>query len=78
MEPAPCECTVRRVIIDPSQIHYLRFLLEAYDGIAVVSTDDPELGLVRLNISPGCEDDVESILRLEGASLKLRLIDQTE
>ena len=74
MQAIPEECAIRRVIIDPFQIHYLRFLLEAYEGLAVVSTDDPVLGLVRLNIAPGCEEDVEKILENERGALRLRYI----
>ncbi len=32
--------------IDPRRIHYLKFLLEAYDGLAVLSTIDVRSGLV--------------------------------
>jgi len=49
--------------IDRKEIHFLKFILEAYDGIATLTTVDPELGLVRLNIPPGCEDDVEMVLQ---------------
>lgn len=71
----PTECTVRRIIVAPNEIHTLRFLLEGYDGLAVVSTEDPRLGLVRLSIAPGCEEDVDRILATEGESLLLRFIE---
>lgn len=32
--------------IDPCRIHYLKFLLEGYDGLAVLSTIDVRSGLV--------------------------------
>ncbi|MFH1216265.1 MAG: DUF4911 domain-containing protein [Pseudomonadota bacterium] len=32
--------------ISPRQIHYLKFLLEGYDGMAVLSTMDAVSGLV--------------------------------
>jgi hypothetical protein len=32
--------------IDPRQIHYLKFLLEGYDGMAILSTIDAQSGLV--------------------------------
>jgi hypothetical protein len=32
--------------IDPRQIHYLKFLLEGYDGMAILSTIDVQSGLV--------------------------------
>ncbi|HPA15050.1 MAG TPA: DUF4911 domain-containing protein [Desulfobacterales bacterium] len=48
---------------DRREIGFLRFIFEAYDGIAVLKTLDPEQGVVALHISPGCEGDVETILR---------------
>lgn len=49
--------------VDRREIAYLKFILEAYDGLAVVSTLDPEAGLLVLHISPGCEADVEIIMQ---------------
>lgn len=49
--------------IDRREIGFLRFIIEAYDGIAVLRTLDPERGVVALHIPPGCEGDVEMILR---------------
>lgn len=34
--------------IDPGQIHFLKFVLEGYDGLAVLSTVDAGKGLVLL------------------------------
>lgn len=73
--PIPAQCTIFRCIIDPVQIHYLRFILEAYEGIAVLSTIDRKMGLVQINAAPGCEPDVHSILSQEGDFLRLRPVD---
>jgi hypothetical protein len=59
-------------LIDRSQIHYLRFIIEAYPGLAVVSTEDSALGLVSLAIAPGCEPDILRILEDEKERLGLR------
>lgn len=64
-------CTVRSYLIDPYQIHYLRFIIEAYPGMAVVSTVDSALGLVSIAIAPGCEPDLLRILEAERDILKL-------
>ncbi|UCD88347.1 MAG: DUF4911 domain-containing protein [Desulfobacterales bacterium] len=46
--------TVRRYYrIDRRQIHFLKFVLEGYDGVAVLRTIDPSEGLVVLHIGPG-------------------------
>ncbi|NLI80663.1 MAG: DUF4911 domain-containing protein [Deltaproteobacteria bacterium] len=71
------ESSFRRCLVAPPQIHYLRYLLEAYEGIAVVSTQDSRLGLVRIDIAPGCEEDVQRILEGEGENLRLQLVEST-
>ena len=48
--------------IDRREIAFFKFILEAYDGLAVVSTLDPQTGIVVLHIAPGCEQDVEKIV----------------
>ncbi len=74
MYPIPVRCHTRLFIISPYEIHYLRFLMEAYEGIAVVSTVDPKLGLVQLSIAPGCEEYVDRILEHEAKRLQLRAV----
>ena len=49
--------------IDRSEICFLKFIVEAYDGLAALTTVDPEAGIVILCIAPGCEADVEAILQ---------------
>lgn len=48
--------------IDRSQIAFLKFIIEAYDGIAVLTTVDPGLGIVVLKIAPKCETIVAAVL----------------
>lgn len=49
--------------VDRREICFLRYIFEAYDGIAVMTTIDPQAGFVRLHISPGCEEDVGIIIQ---------------
>ncbi len=49
--------------IDRRQIAFLKFILEAYDGIATLSTIDPRRGIISLDIAPGCESEVEMVLK---------------
>ncbi|MEM5790211.1 MAG: DUF4911 domain-containing protein [Syntrophobacteraceae bacterium] len=74
MSPQPETCLVRHYVIDPYQIHYLRFIIEAYPGIGVVSTLDSALGLVSIAIAPGCEPEIYQILEAERGNLNLREI----
>ncbi|MBW2604497.1 MAG: DUF4911 domain-containing protein [Deltaproteobacteria bacterium] len=49
--------------IDRREICFLKYILEAYDGIATLTTIDAHQGVVLLRIAPGCEDEVETILK---------------
>ena len=48
--------------VDRREIHYLKFILEGYDGLAVMRTVDPLAGLVVLHVPAGCEKDVDAIV----------------
>jgi hypothetical protein len=58
----------------PAKIHLLRFILEAYEGIALVTTLDPDLGLIELSVAPGCEDELAQILNAEMNNLQMRQV----
>ncbi len=48
--------------IERSQIGFVKFIIEAYEGVAVVSTLNASEGLVRLSVAPGCRRIVEDIM----------------
>jgi hypothetical protein len=56
------ETTKRYYRVDRREIAFLRFIFEAYDGLAVLETLDPEAGSIVFHIAPGCERDVETVL----------------
>jgi len=58
----PRACTKKYFRIDRREIHFLRFILEGYDGLAVVRTVDPREGLVVLHVRPGGEAEVAEII----------------
>jgi uncharacterized protein DUF4911 len=49
--------------VDRRQIGFLKFILEACDGIVTLSTVDAGQGLVSLSIPPGCERDVSAVMK---------------
>jgi hypothetical protein len=56
--------TVKRTYrVDRSQISFLKFILEAYDGMAQLTTLNPGLGLVEIYVASGCMEDFEKIIR---------------
>ena len=48
--------------VDRREISYLRFVLEAYEGVGILTTLDPATGSVVLIISPGCLETAEMIV----------------
>lgn len=49
--------------VDRRQISFLKFIFEAYDGIALMTTIDAASGIIVLYIAPGCESDTEAVLQ---------------
>jgi hypothetical protein len=43
-------------------IAYLKFIIESYEGMAVVRTKDPHEAVVELMVAPGWEKDAEDVL----------------
>ena len=41
--------------VDRRRINLIKFIFEAYEGLAVVTTLDADAGLIVLSIAPGCE-----------------------
>jgi hypothetical protein len=56
------ETLVRHYRVDRSRIGILKFIFEAHDGLAVITTLDAASGLIRLIIAPGCEEDTDLVL----------------
>ncbi len=43
-------------------IAYLKFIIESYEGMAVLRTSDPREAVVELMVAPGWERDVEGVI----------------
>jgi hypothetical protein len=55
--------TIKRYYrVDRREIAFIKFIVEAYDGIAVMETLDPMAGIVVFHIAPGCEGDLNLLL----------------
>ena len=48
--------------IEKKSVGFVKFIFEAYDGIAVVETIDRHASIIKLHIAPGCEGDVDDVL----------------
>jgi hypothetical protein len=48
--------------IHRTHICFVRFILEAYEGIALMRTIDAKKGIVEIMTAPGCDNEVDAIL----------------
>ena len=60
-----------RIRIDPEQIYFLKFILEAYDNLTIMSTVDRIEGVMELKYPPELEQDVNGVLQSMAQRLKL-------
>lgn len=61
--------------VDRREIAFLRFIIEAYEGIAVLSTVDQHRGIVVLNIPCGCEEIMDSLICSLSSSIRIESFD---
>ncbi len=45
-----------------SDIAYFKFIIESYEGMALVRTEDPREAIVELMVAPGWESDIYELL----------------
>jgi hypothetical protein len=55
-------------------IAYFKFIIESYDGMAVVRTKDPYEAIVELMVAPGWEKDVEKVLEGLGKEIHIEFL----
>ena len=56
------QCSSMQLQISPDRIHYLKFILEGYDGLAILSTVNARQGIVEIRFPPESERDLAVLL----------------
>ena len=56
------ECSCLQITIRPERIHFLKFILEGYDGLAIQSTVDAKTGVVEIRYPPEMKQDLQNLL----------------
>ena len=72
------ETTSQIFRVDRREINYLRVTIESYDGMAVVSTIDPQEATIQLQVSPGCEGVLSELVRSLRVDEGVALIDLSQ
>lgn len=65
---------VRYYRVERSQIAFIKFVLEAYDNLAILSTIDSRRGLICLRIGPGCEDTLTQLMDDLGQHIPMKAL----
>jgi hypothetical protein len=60
-------------MVDRSKISYIRWILESYDGMAIVTTTDPVKAVIELKIAPGCDNIIDELLHSLRIDEKIKL-----
>jgi hypothetical protein len=55
-------------------IAYFKFIIESYEGMAVVRTQDPHEAIVELMVAPGWEKDVDEVIEGLGKEMTIEPI----
>jgi hypothetical protein len=55
-------CRRKILRVDRRQIGFMRFIFEAYDGIANLTTIDAAKGIISVNVPDGCMQYVDTLL----------------
>ena len=56
---------------DRKNISLIKFMIEACEGLAVLSTEDSQLGILKFSIAPGCVEEFNEVI--EGLSREMRI-----
>ena len=48
--------------VDRKAVCFIKFIFEAYDGIALIETIDPYTACIAIHVAPGCECEVKALL----------------
>jgi len=54
---------------------YLKFILEAYEGMNVMSTVDNKAGIIRISIMPGFVQDIDDLLATLGMQVRMEPVE---
>jgi hypothetical protein len=60
---AMAQCAEMTMRINPERICFVKFIIEGYDGLAMLSTVDSRQGLIRISYPIEVQKDVEQVLR---------------
>jgi len=70
------QCQKKYIRVDKRQIGFMKFIFEAYDGIANLTTIDAALGVISINIPDGCNEIVDNLLKTLGRDMLIESLEE--
>lgn len=77
-EPAMSEAICRYFRVKHRDMVFLKFILEAYEGMNTMSTVDNKAGIIRIAVLPGFIDDMDALLNELGAQVTMEPVSWEE
>ncbi|HSO67702.1 MAG TPA: DUF4911 domain-containing protein [Desulfatirhabdiaceae bacterium] len=59
----------KRFRVNRGLIGFLKFIIEAYEGMAMVTTRNARTGEISIFVAPGCESDMDALIQELGKSI---------
>ena len=75
-EDSAMQCQKKYLRVDRRYIGFMKFIFEAYEGIANLTTIDPKLGIISVNIPDGCMDIVNKLLKSLGRDILIEPLEE--
>jgi len=69
------DVTCRFFRVDRRDMVFLKFILEAYEGMNTMSTVDNRGGIIRIAIMPGFEADMDGLLAELGTRVQMEAVE---
>ena len=70
------QCKKKYLRVDRRHIGFMKFIFEAYDGIANLTTIDAERGVISINIPDGCMVKVDNLLEILGRDFLIEPLEE--
>lgn len=64
--------------VERRDLVYLKFILEAYEGLAILSTVDPEGAVVRISATGFFERDLDGLMRALAREIEIKEVPRPE
>jgi hypothetical protein len=71
---APPQMASITLFMPPAHIALFKAIVESYDNLATLRTDDPKIHRLKLYFAPAAAADVEALLEAVGASFQIQRI----